>query len=137
MKARFRLLEKRFRDEGRWRVWGTVYENCVPESQDQTLLFRTIPDDDRRTARFFDARVRELSPNIEEAEHLIDESYPIRFRVLPEIRTVEGANHREIRARLWEVIFEEMGKRRAQHRIEYAVPKPAHVALREGSEEED
>ncbi|MCK4315516.1 MAG: hypothetical protein KAX24_07075 [Anaerolineae bacterium] len=137
MKARFRLLEKRFRDEGRWRVWGTVYENCVPESQDQTLLFRTIPDDDRRTARFFGARVRELSPNIEEAERLIDESYPIRFRVLPEIRTVEGANHREIRARLWEVIFEEMEKRRAERRVEYAVPEPAYVALREGSEEEN
>jgi len=36
-----------------------------------------------------------------------------------------------------EVIFEEMEKRRAQHRIEYAVPEPAYAALREGSEEED
>lgn len=137
MKARFRLLEKWFRDEGRWRVWGTVYENCDPGSRYQTLLLRTIPDDDRRTARFFSARIRELSPNIEEAECLIDESYPIRFHVRPEIRSVEGASHREIRARLWEVIFEEMEKRRAERQVGYTAPKPAHVALREGSEEED
>jgi len=135
MKARFRLLEKWFRDEGRWRVWGTVYENCDPGSRYQTLLLRTIPDDDRRTARFFSARIRKLSPNIEEAECLIDESYPIRFRVLPEIRTVEGTSHREIRARLWEVIFEEMEKQRAERRGEYAAPEPAYLALSESPEE--
>lgn len=137
METRFRLLEKWFRDEGRWQVWGTVYENCDPESRGQTLLLRTIPDDDRRTARFFSARIRELSPGIEEAERLIDESYPIRFRVLPEIRTVEGASHREIRARLWDIIFEEMEERRAKHRVEYPVLEPAYVALREGSEDKD
>ncbi|HID61464.1 MAG TPA: hypothetical protein EYP49_01775 [Anaerolineae bacterium] len=73
--------------------------------------------------------------NIEEAGGLIDESYPIRFRVRPEIRTVEGASHREIRARLWEVIFEEMEKRRAERQVEYAAPEPACVPLRERSEE--
>ena len=135
MKTRFRLLEKWFKDEGRWRVWGIVYENRALESREQTLLFRTIPDDDRRTARFFGARVRELSPSIEEAECLIDESYPIRFRVLPEIRTVEGMSHREIRAQLWDVIFEEMKKRRPERQSEYAMPEPAYVTLREGREE--
>jgi hypothetical protein len=35
------------------------------------------------------------------------------------------------------VIFEEMEKRRAERRVEYAVPESAYVALREGSEEED
>lgn len=135
MKARFRVLEKWFRDERRWRVWGTVYENCDPESPGQTLLFRTIPDDDRRTARFFSTRVRELSLSIEEAERLIDESYPIRFRVRSEIRTVEGASHREIRARLWEVIFEEMEKRRAERQVEYAAPEPTYAPLRERPEE--
>ena len=135
MKARFRLLEKWFRDEGRWRVWGTVYENCDPGSRYQTLLLRTIPDDDRRTARFFSARIRKLSPNIEEAECLIDESYPIRFRVRPEIHSVEGASRREIRARLWEIIFEEMEKQRAEYQVEYAAPESAYVALRESPEE--
>ncbi len=137
MKARFRLLEKWFRDEGRWRIWGTVYENRDPKSQGQTLLLRTIPDDDRRTARFFSARVRKLSPSIEKAEHLLDESYPIRFRVLPEIRTVEGEDYRAIRARLWDVIFEEMEKRKVKRQVKYAVPEPAYVPLREGAEEED
>ena len=138
MKVRFRLLEKWFRDEGRWRVWGMVYENCGLEPWGQTLLFRTIPDDDRRTARFFSARVRELSPGIEEAECLIDESYPIHFRVRPEIRTVEGASHREIRARLWDIIFEEMERRRPRvmvKAVEYTVPEPAYVMLRERPEE--
>ena len=101
------------------------------------MLFRTIPDDDRRTARFFGARVRELSPSIEEAECLIDESYPIRFRVLPEIRTIEGMSHREIRVQLWEVIFEEMKNRQSERQIEYAVPEPAYHAVREQPSETD
>jgi len=137
MKTRFRLVEKWFKDEGRWRVWGIVYENQDVESREQALLFRTIPDDDRRTARFFGTRVRELSPSIEEADCLIDESYPIRFRVLSEIRTIEGMSHREIRAQLWNVIFEEMKKRRSERQIEYAVPEPAYHAVRERSDETD
>jgi hypothetical protein len=135
MKARFRLLEKWFKDEGCWRVWGAVYENCVPEVYDQTLLFRTIPDDDRRTARFFSARVRQLSPSIEDAECLIDRSYPIHFRILPTIHTVEGENHREIRARLWEILFDEMEKQRLERQAGYVIPEPAYYAVHERANE--
>jgi hypothetical protein len=36
-----------------------------------------------------------------------------------------------------EVISEEIEKRMAECRVEYAMPEPAYVALREGSEKED
>ncbi len=62
---------------------------------------------------------------------LINESYPIRFRVLPEIRTIEGTSHREIRDQLWEVIFEEMKNRRSERPIEYASPEPVYQTVRE------
>jgi len=134
--VRYRVIEDWLADEGVWFPWGVFYENRSDDFADYTLLIRAIPDDDRRKGRYFDRRIQELRPSIEEAEVVLGE-YADRYRVRPEIRTVKSTSRREIRARLWEVIFEEMEKRRAERRVEYAVPEPAHVALREGSEEED
>ena len=136
MIVRYRVIEDWLADEGVWFPWGVFYENRSDDFADYTLLIRAIPDDDRRKGRYFDRRIQELRPSIEEAEVVLGE-YADRYRVRPEIRTVKSTSRREIRARLWEVIFEEMEKRRAERRVEYAVPEPAHVALREGSEEED
>ena len=136
MIVRYRVIEDWLADEGVWFPWGVFYENRSDDFADYTLLIRAIPDDDRRKGRYFDRRIQELRPSIEEAEVVLGE-YADRYRVRPEIRTVKSTSRREIRALLWEVIFEEMEKRRAERRVEYAVPEPAHVALREGSEEED
>ena len=136
MIVRYRVIEDWLADEGVWFPWGVFYENRSDVFADYTLLIRAIPDDDRRKGRYFDRRIQELRPSIEEAEVVLGE-YADRYRVRPEIRTVKSTSRREIRALLWEVIFEEMEKRRAERRVEYAVPGPAHVALREGSEEED
>ena len=135
MIVRYRIVEKYLDDSGRWMPWGTFYEDCS-DGLKQTLLLRSIPDDDRERGRHWSQRAEELCPGIEDAQMILG-TYADRFRVLPDIRTVEGASYKEIRARLWEVIFEEMEKRRAERRVEYAVPEPAYVALREGSEEED
>jgi hypothetical protein len=61
--------------------------------------------------------------------------YADRYRVLPKIHTVEGASYRAIHDRLWEIIFEEMEKRRPERQIEYAVPEPIYQAVREQSGE--
>ncbi len=136
MIVRYRVIEDWLADEGVWFPWGVFYENRSDDFADYTLLIRAIPDDDRRKGRYFDRRIQELRPSIEEAEVVLGE-YADRYRVRPEIHTVKSTSRREIRARLWEVIFEEMEKRRAERRVEYAVPEPAYVALREGSEEEN
>ncbi|RLC64571.1 MAG: hypothetical protein DRI48_07560 [Chloroflexi bacterium] len=133
---RYRLIEKYYPGEG-WQVWGTLYENCSGMFPQVKVLIRAIPDDDRRTGRHLDRRIVELDIGIEDGERIVDPSYPIRFRVLPEIRTIEGASHHEVRTRLWEVIFEEMEKRRAERRVEYDAPEPTYVPLRERSEKED
>ena len=136
MIVRYRVIEDWLADEGVWFPWGVFYENRSDDFADYTLLIRAIPDDDRRKGRYFDRRIQELCPSIEEAEVVLGE-YADRYRVRPEIRTVKSTSRREIRALLWEVISEEMEKRMAERRVEYAVPEPAYVALREGSEEED
>jgi len=132
--VRYRVVEDWLDDEGVWFPWGVFYENRGSDLAEYTLLIRAIPDDDRRKGRYFDRRIRELRPSIEEAEVVLGE-YADRYRVLPEVRTVEGENYREIRDRLWEVIFEEMDKRRAERRVEYAAPEPTYTPLREGAEE--
>jgi hypothetical protein len=58
-----------------------------------------------------------------------------RYRVRPEIYTVEGENHREIRARLWEIIFEEMEKQRSERQAQYAISEPVYYAVHERSNE--
>jgi len=63
--------------------------------------------------------------------------YADRFRIRAEIGIVGGNSHKEIRRHLRESIFEEMERPRVEHLVEYVVPEPAYVALREGSEEED
>jgi len=134
--VRYRVIEDWLADEGVWFPWGVFYENRSDDFADYTLLIRAIPDDDRRKGRYFDRRIQELRPSIEEAEVVLGE-YADRYRVRPEIRTVKSTSRREIRALLWEVISEEIEKRMAEGQVEYAVPEPAYVALREGSEEED
>ena len=133
MIVRYRVVEDWLDDEGVWFPWGVFYENRGSDLAEYTLLIRAIPDDDRRKGRYFDRRIRELRPSIEEAEVVLGE-YADRYRVLPEVRTVEGENYREIRDRLWEVIFEEMDKRRAERRVEYAAPEPTYTPLRERAE---
>jgi len=130
----YRLIEKYCPGEG-WCMWGVLYENCSGMFPGAKVLIRAIPDDDRRTGRHLERRIVELGIGIKDGERIVDPSYPVRFRVLPGIRTVEGASHHEIHDQLWEVIFEEMEKRRAEHRVEYAVPQPAYVPLRERPEE--
>ncbi|MEE9616068.1 MAG: hypothetical protein V3T90_03580 [Anaerolineae bacterium] len=136
MIVRYRVIEDWLADEGVWFPWGVFYENRSDDFADYTLLIRAIPDDDRRKGRYFDRRIQELHPSIEEAEAVLGE-YADRYRVRPEIRTAKSTSRREIRALLWEVISEEIEKRMAECQVEYAVPELAHAALRGGSEEED
>lgn len=138
MMVRYRLIEDWLAEEGIWFTWGMFYENCSGTFADFTLLIRAVPDDDRRKGRYFDQRIQELRPRIEEAEVVLGE-YAGRYRVLPEIRTIEGENHSEIRALLWKVLCEEMerGQPRATVRpVQYRV-EPAYHPLHEGPEEED
>lgn len=136
MIVRYRVIEDWLTDEGIWFPWGVFYENHGDDAADYTLSIRAIPDDDRRKGRYFDQRIRELRPSIEEAKAVLGE-YADRYRVLPEIRTVEGKDYREIRARLWDIIFEEMEKRKVKRQVKYAAPEPAYMALREKSEADD
>ena len=133
MIVRYRIVEKYLDDSGRWMPWGTFYEDCS-DGLKQTLLLRSIPDDDRERGRYWSQRAETLRPGVENA-HVILGTFANRFRVRPEIRTVEGTSHREIRARLWDIIFEEMERPRVEHLVEYTVPEPAYVMLRERPEE--
>ncbi len=134
MIARYRLVEDWLAEEGYWLPWGVFYENCSGNYADYTLLIRAIPDDDRRKGHYFDQRIQELRPSIEEAEVVLGE-YADRYRALPEIHIVEGADYREIRARLWEIIFEEIEKRRAERHLAYPTLQPAYRAVREQPDE--
>jgi len=136
MIVRYRVIEDWLADEGIWFPWGMFYENLSGSFPERTLLTRAIPDDDRRKARYFGQRIERFHPTVAEAQIVLGE-YADRYRVLPEIRTVEGEDYREIRARLWDMIFEEMEKPRVKQRVEYAVPEMAYATLREGPEEED
>ena len=132
--VRYRLIEDWLAEERIWFTWGVFYENCSGTFTDFTLLIHAIPDDDRRKGRYFDQRIRELRPSIEEAEIVLGE-YADRYRVRPEICTVEGESHREIRARLWETIFEEMEGQRSERQSHYVVPEPAYYPVREQADE--
>jgi len=134
MIVKYRVIEDWLADEGIWYPWGMFYENCSGMFPERTLLTRAIPDDDRRKARYFGQRIERFCPTVEEAETVLGK-YADRYRVLPEIRTVEGASYKEIRARLWDAIFEEMKKRQPERRVEYVMPERAYVALRESPEE--
>jgi len=134
MIVRYRLIEDWLAEEGIWFPWGMFYENLSDIFVDCTLLVRAIPDDDRRKGRYFDQRIREFRPTIEEAEVVLGE-YADRYRVRPEICTVEGENHREIRARLWEILFDEMEKQRLERQAGYVIPAPAYYAVHEQSNE--
>jgi hypothetical protein len=136
MIVRYRIVEKYLEDSGRWIPWGTFYEDCS-DGVKRTLLLRSIPDDDRERGRYWSQRAETLRPGVEDAQVILG-TFANRFRVRPEIRTTEGTSHREIRARLWNIIFEEMERRRPRVRVEtveYAVLEPAYVALRERPEE--
>lgn len=136
MIVRYRLVEEWWEEEGYWFPWGMFYENCSGDYTDYTLLVRAVPDDDRRKGCYFDQRIRELHPTIAQAEVVLGE-YADRYRVLPDIRTVEGADHHEIFKRLWNILFEEIEERRAERRLVYTAPQPAYHAVREGSNDTD
>lgn len=132
----YRLVEEWWAEEGIWVPWGMFYENCSGMFPERTLLTQAIPDDDRRKARYFGQRIEQYRPTIEEAAVVLGE-YADRYRILPDIRTVEGADHHEIFTRLWDILFEEMEKRRAERRLVYTAPQPAYHAVREQSSETD
>ena len=134
MIVRYRVIEDWLAEKGIWLPWGMFYENCSGDFPERTLLTQAIPDDDRRKGRYFGQQVERLQPTIEEAEVVLGE-YADRYRVRPEIRTVEGENHREIRARLWEIIFEELEKQRLERQSHYVVPEPAYYPVREQADE--
>ena len=134
MIVKYRVIEDWWSDGGAWLTWGMFYENCSGDFPERTLLTQAIPDDDRRKGRYFGQQVERLRPTIEEAEVVLGE-YADRYRVRPEIRTVEGENHREIRARLWEIIFEELEKQRSERQSHYVVPEPAYYPMREQADE--
>lgn len=79
-----------------------------PQVIAQYSLIHAIPDDDRRKGRYFDRRIRELRPGIEEAEVVLGEY----------------------------AIFEEMEKRRMERPVEYTAPELAYQAVRERRDEE-
>jgi len=136
--ARYRVIEDWLVEEAIWFPWGMFYENCSGEFPERTLLTEAIPDDDRRRGRYFGQRIERLRPTIERAEVVLGE-YAGRYRVRPEICTVEGESHRAIRARLSKVLGEEMERRRPHttaRPVQYHVESAYHP-LREGSEEED
>ncbi len=134
MIVKYRLVEEWWAEEEIWFPWGMFYENLSGSFPERTLLTRAIPDDDRRKARYFGQRIERFRPTVKEAEVVLGE-YADRYRVRPEIRTVEGTSHRAIRARLWDVIFEEMEKRKVKRQVKYAAPEPAYLALWERPEE--
>jgi len=132
--VRYRIIEDWLVDEGVWFPWGVFYENCSGDFPERTLLTRATPDDDRRKARYFGQQIERFRPTIEEAEVVLGE-YADRYRVRPEIRTVGGENYREVRAQLWEVIFDEMEKRQAERQVDYVAPETVYHAVRERSNE--
>lgn len=136
MIVKYRLVEEWWIKDKIWFPWGMFYENCSGTFPERTLLTRAIPDDDRRKARYFGQRIERFCPTVEEAEIVLGE-YAGRYRVRSEIRTVEGESYREIRARLWDLIFEEMEKRQSECQADYAMPELVRAALRDGSKEED
>lgn len=136
MLVRYRVIQKYFEDEG-WVTWGLLHENFSDLLPDLSIAFTAVPDDDRHVRRFLEARIHEYQPSLADGDLIIGGKYTGRFRVLPEVQVVEATTPREMRRRLWDCLFEEMEKRWAERPVEYAVPEPAYVPLREGSEEED
>lgn len=106
MIVRYRLIEKYFKDEKIWRIWGALYDNCSDMFPDSKILVRSIPDDDRRLGRHIDQRIDDLAISLEDAERIFAHSeYADYFRLRPQIETVEGKTHKEVRQRLWERLF--------------------------------
>lgn len=141
MRVRYRLIEKFYRGDGwfqGWFPWGVLYENCSGRFPEAKVLIRSFPDDDRQTARHMGRRVVELEMNIEDQIELVDESYPIRFRVLPAIHWVEGEDYRAVRQRLWDVLFDAMRAREARKEEQSAAPvyvsQPTYQMVRESGE---
>ena len=136
MLVRYRVVEKMWPDSREWKVWGAVYENCSGYFPESRLLLLPTLAEHKGVGRYFEARIDRLNPGIEKAGQMIGE-YADRFRIRAEIGIVGGNSHEEIRRHLRESIFGEMERPRMEHLVEYAVPEPAYVALREGSEEKD
>jgi hypothetical protein len=141
MKVRYRLIEKYYPGEG-WETWGALYENYSGRWADHPVLIISIPDDDRRTGRHLEKRIVELGIHIEDGERLVDETYSIRFRVLPDIYLVEGETHQEIWQKLWDRLFtvrisqsERARKPPEDARQEYAIAE-THRPIREGEAED-
>jgi len=130
MIVRYRLIEKYFKDEKIWRIWGALYDYCSAMFPDSKILVRSIPDDDRRLGRHIDQRIDNLAISLEDAERIFAHSeYADYFRLRPQIETVEGKTHKEVRQRLWERLFAP-GKAPYQYRRE-----PTAAAVTEQQEE--
>jgi hypothetical protein len=139
MKVRYRLIEKYYAGEG-WETWGALYENCSGRWADHPVLFISIPDDDRRTSRHLEKRIVELGIHVGDGERLVDETYSIRFRVLPEIYLVEGETYREIWRKLWDRVFtvrisqSERAREPKDAGKEYAVAETPHLIREDKAE---
>jgi len=140
MRVRYRLIEKYYPGEG-WDTWGALYENCSGRWVDHPVLIISIPDDDRRTGRHLEKRIVELGIHIGDGERLVDETYPIRFRVSPDIYLVEGETYREIWWKLWDRIFTvrisqgERAREPGDIGKEYAVAETPHLIREDKAEE--
>jgi len=141
MRARYRLIEKFYQGGGwfqGWFPWGVLYENVSGMFADRKVLIRSFPDDDRQTARHMGRRIVELEIDIESQIELVDESYPIRFRVSPTIHWVEGEDYRAIRQRLWDALFDAMRGRESEKEEQPAAPvyapQPTYHVARETAE---
>jgi hypothetical protein len=118
-----------------------LYENHSGRWADHAVLLISIPDDDRRTGRHLEKLIVEMGIHIEDGERLVDETYSTRFRVLPEIRLVEGETYQEIWRKLWDRIFtvrigqSERAGKPEDTRKEYAITE-THYPIREGNAED-
>ena len=77
----------------------------------------------------------EHQPSLADGDLVVGGGYTGRFRVLPEVHSVEAKTPSEMRQSLWDHLFEEMERQHMEQRTEYATPEPAYVMLQERAEE--
>ena len=136
MKVRYRLIEKWWADRQRWVTWGALYENCGSEATGRQVLFRALPDEHKSVRHYFDRRIKELNIGLDDGERMLGK-YAHRFRLKPDVRSVQGATHAEVRQRLWQRVRQALqDDLQAVHKgqVVYA-PQPAYHALREEKDE--
>lgn len=134
MWVKYRIVEKLWTVGEGWEPWGVVYENCSGLFPRYRVLLLVSLAESRGTTRDFEARVDDLALGLENIEQMLGEQSD-RFRVLPDIQTVEGATHKEIRHRLWRILCDtmqaritEMAEVETSTSVMYTVQPTYHVA---------